>query len=214
MRTRRPKQRRHGWRWIFAILVVVSIVILAVAIRSFLIEASMTLGGLGAPSSGTLTSMIVNRRDYVPPTDSLLTPTQIAFLLRVVEIDDSLRREKSEDAVFRTMMAQQFNAHVMSPSEYTWITAHAEITIAAARDFGLIDFGALTPAASRVLDRCLSVEWVSTKVPERLRIEADRLRIAAPLLIRRMHAGSHLFPQLSYKPYGTRNPPVTTEPSA
>lgn len=213
MRTRRPKQRRHGWRWIFALLVVASIVILAVAIRSFLIEASMTLGGLGSPASGTLTSMIVNRRDYVPPKDSLLTPTQIAFLLRVVEIDDSLRREKADDATFRTMMAQHFNAHVMSPSEYAWITSHAEITIVAARDFGLIDFSSLTTSSARILDRFMNVEWVSTKVPERLRIEAERLRIVAPLLIRRTHAASHLFPQLTYAPYGTRKIPVTAEPS-
>lgn len=204
MRTRRPKQRRHTWRWIFTILVVVSIVILAIAIRSFLIEASMTLGGIGAPSSGTLTSMVVNQRMYVPPADSLLTPTQIAFLLRVVELDDSLRKADADDGTFRTLMARHFNAHVMSPSEYAWITSHAEITLVAARDFGLISYNDLPPALARSFERFMTVAWVSSTVPARIRTEADRLRIVAPLLIRRIHQRAHLFPQLTFTPYGTR----------
>ncbi|MBU3741860.1 MAG: hypothetical protein FGM24_06190 [Candidatus Kapabacteria bacterium] len=203
------RRRRHTGRLIFTVLVIIAIIVLAVAIRRFLIDASMTLGGVvGTPSSGILSSMVVNQRTYVPPEDSLITPTQVAFLLRVVHVDDSLRREDASVNVFRAAMARHFNAHVMSMSEYQWTSRHAQQALVAARDYGLIDFSTLAPGIRRRFDRFLEASSIAPAERERVRAEADRMRIAAPLLIRRIHGDSLLFPDLSVEPYGIRKATV------
>jgi len=202
----RLRRRKHGGRLVFTLLVAAAIVVLAVAIRAFLIDASMTLGGvIGTPSSGVLSTMVVNQRQYEPPPDSLITPTHVAFLLRVVNLDDSLRRANASTSTFRSLMASQFNRHVMSISEYTWIAQHAQASLVASRDYGLIDFSSLPSGLRRRFDRFLQATSISPAQRERVRIEADRMRIAAPLLIRRLHGDSLLFPDLGAEPYGLRD---------
>ena len=208
--TRKPRRRRrHLGRLLFTVLVLLAIGVLAIAVRRFLIDASMTLGGvIGTPSSGILTSMIVNQRTYTPPPDSLITPTQVAFLLRVVEIDDSLRQADAPTDAFRSLVADHFNDHVMSLAEYEWIARHAQGSLVAARDYGLLDYGTLAPRMRRRFERFLEASALSPAERGRVRIEADRMRIAAPLLIRRIHGDTLLFPDLRSEPYGIRRAPA------
>lgn len=209
----RLRRRKHGGRLVFTLLVIASIIVLAVAIRAFLISASMTLGGvIGTPSSGVLSTMIVNQRRYEPPRDSLITPTQVAFLLRVVDLDDSLRRNDAPTAVFRSLMAAHFNRHVMTLSEYGWVAQHAQASLVAAREYGLIDFASIPQGLRRRFDRFLPATSLSTSDRDHVRIEADRMRIAAPLLVRRLHGDSLLFPDLGAEPYGLRKSITSSAP--
>lgn len=157
-------------------LVIVALVILIVAVRQFLTQASMSLGGsLSQAPTTTLRQMIVNERRFEPPADSLLTPTQVAVLLRAAEAADTLARTKASPDRHRRILAAILNRHVWSLSEYRWSYRQLRSTLQAMQ---------------------------ARSVPRRHQlVNVDLLRTAAPLFLGATPAVRRMPPDLDGPPY-------------
>lgn len=117
-RTFSPPQRSR--RWFFVTLTLLAILFLGLTLRAFLLDADLSLG-LSRISGPGLPGLIVNRRSYTPPADSILTPSQLGLLLHLALHIDSLLEQKKSAKEVREHFAEILNRYTTSLSEYRWI---------------------------------------------------------------------------------------------
>lgn len=106
-------------RWKFIVLTVVSTIFLFYIIRSFILEAELSLGLQNIPGFSVY-SQVINKEPYAPPTSGVLTPRQIHIFLRIAEGLDSLDNNKESVAAVRKELVNVLNRHGMSLGEYRW----------------------------------------------------------------------------------------------
>lgn len=120
----KPLNKRSRWtisRWLFIGLTIVSLVILVMAVRTFLFNAQMSLGVIGTLTGRSLKGMVVNQQPYTSPDNGVLRFNQLHVLLRVAEdLDWQAINNKSKESK-RYAFAKILNRHVMSIQEYQWV---------------------------------------------------------------------------------------------
>ncbi len=114
------KRRPSSRRWFFLTLVVLSVVYIGLTVRTFLLDADMSLG-LSRISGPGLEGLIVNRQKYTPPVDSVIRMSQATMFLHVIETLDSLHREKVRPNDLRSGFAAVLNRYTTSLTEYRWV---------------------------------------------------------------------------------------------
>lgn len=113
-------------RRLFIAATCIAAAYLFVVVRSCTREAQMSLEGASAISDTSISTYIINRRPYQPPPDSTLTVGQIQFELDVLQALDTVDHDtKRVDA----LVADIFNRHVASTSEYDWIRSTSVLAI-------------------------------------------------------------------------------------
>ncbi|MBI2793471.1 MAG: hypothetical protein HYX66_02330 [Ignavibacteria bacterium] len=112
-------KRRRWFRWLFAIVVVVSFIFLVYVINRFLTEAQMSMGP--TPISGNdVDALLINKKDYSPPGDGLLRIAQVHVCLRIWEALDSLTSRGSSANTIRRNVTELLNSHLQTRASYTW----------------------------------------------------------------------------------------------
>lgn len=112
-------KRRRWLRWLFAIVVVVSLIFLVYVINRFLTEAQMSMGP--TPISGNdVDALLLNKKDYSPPDDGLLRIAQVHVCLRIWEALDSLTSSGSSANTIRRNVTELLYSHMQTRASYTW----------------------------------------------------------------------------------------------
>ncbi len=107
-----------------AVLVVAGGTYLFLFVRGLLFEAQMSLGIIRQKDPG-LRSQIVNKENYLPPTDGLLRPSQIMVLHEISRQLDSMALGNAPQREIDAQLVRMLNRFTMSASEYQWVRSSA-----------------------------------------------------------------------------------------
>ncbi|MBN9400162.1 MAG: hypothetical protein J0I17_08310 ['Candidatus Kapabacteria' thiocyanatum] len=189
--TPQPEHGKWTWgRWVFIVSIAIALVYIVFAVRLFLKDAQMSLGSIDQLGTQRFAEMVVNQKAYVPPADTVLTPTQIAFAIIVTRTYDSLIAASSPPVQRRTVLSDLFNRYVMSVTEFRWITERVDETLQylMLQDAKFDDdvHTTLSAVDLRTVHELYNAQPATRpkSIPPMLQRNAERLRTAGPLLFK------------------------------
>lgn len=162
-------------------MVTVSFVYLCIVFAGFLGEANTTFAGATQLDNSKLSSMVVHRSSFEPPTDTLIRVPYIHFMERVVRGLDTMQSgDKNTTWNRRKFLADLFNSYSISIAEYRWMRNQIVRTMRLGVQEGRY--------ATRLTANHIHLWLMEPVAPERVlradSLNIERMRIAAPFLIR------------------------------
>ncbi|MDZ4745122.1 MAG: hypothetical protein SGJ05_03870 [bacterium] len=176
-----PEKSKWTWkRWTFISMVTVSFVYLVIVFAGFLQEADTTFAAATQLSDKTLSSMIVHRRPFTAPQDTLIHVPYIHLMERVVRGLDTMRTDaKDYRWNRRKFLADLFNSYSTSIAEYQWMRAQIIRTLR----IGAQEGHYVTKNTPRAIHLWLMEPLQPENIFPSDTANIYRLRIAAPFLI-------------------------------
>lgn len=177
-----PDKKRWTWkRWTFIAMVAVSFVYLCIVFAGFLRDADTTFAAATQLNNSTLSSMIVHRRPFTPPPDTLIAVPYTHFMERVLRgLDTMSPVSKNYDWNRRQLLADLFNSSSISIEEYRWMRKQTIRTLR----LGVQEGRYVTKGTPGHIHLWLMESEVPERVSHADSLNIERLRMAAPFLIR------------------------------
>ena len=177
-----PEKKKWSWkRWTFIGMVTVSFVYLCIVFGGFLREADTSFAAATQLSNNTLASMIVHRRPFTAPRDTLIRVPNIHLMERVVRgLDTMDPTAKNITWDRRKFLADLFNSYSTSIEEYRWLRRQTIRTLRLGVQEGRY--------VTKLTPNSIHTWLMEPEVPEQLfrsdSLNMERLRMVAPFLIR------------------------------
>lgn len=161
-------------------MVAASTIYLTIVFAGFLRDADTSFSAATQLSNNTLASMIVHRRPFTPPRDTLIRVPNIHLMERVLRGLDTLDR-KSKNAVWerRKFLADLFNSYSTSIDEYRWLRQQTIRTLR----LGVRQGDYPVSGAPEEIRNWLSMQVSPSDVKHADSMNIYRMRLVAPFLI-------------------------------